>query len=403
MMRTRIRIVALFLALGLAYWLADSLTDSIGSPGALSFWSAFQPPGPREQLYVRLAVSLLFLAAGVILSQHVVRRQQAEIALRRSEADYRGLFENAHDAIIIFAPEGEKVLEVNQRACQIYGFTREEFIGLSLRSLTKDVARGEECLKQVLRQGAFVQFESVQYRKDGSELFIEINSSLVDYQGRVAVLSINRDVTDRTLVRRALQESEEKFRQLAEHIEDVFWVANGTGEEFLYLSPAYETLWGRPRPDFRIGLAAYLDGVPRADQGSVLESWRRQSEDGEPGEIEHRVVRPDGAVRWVWARRFPIRDAHGKVCRYVGITEDITKRKQAAAERERLDAQLRETTAEVKALSGLLPICASCKMIRDGNDQWHPLEDYLQEHAHAEFSHGICPRCMQTLYPGYQI
>jgi hypothetical protein len=80
---------------------------------------------------------------------------------------------------------------------------------------------------------------------------------------------------------------------------------------------------------------------------------------------------------------------------------DISERKQAAQEREKLILDLQNALQEVKTLSGLLPICASCKKIRDDKGYWNNLELYISEHSDAEFTHGICPECAQRLYPDY--
>ncbi len=74
-------------------------------------------------------------------------------------------------------------------------------------------------------------------------------------------------------------------------------------------------------------------------------------------------------------------------------------RHQAAKERERLIGELEKALQEIKRLSGLLPICASCKKIRDNEGAWHPIEEYIASHSEADFSHGICPECAYRLYP----
>jgi PAS domain S-box-containing protein len=81
------------------------------------------------------------------------------------------------------------------------------------------------------------------------------------------------------------------------------------------------------------------------------------------------------------------------------IIRDITQRKAAEAERERLIKELRDALGRVKTLSGLLPICASCRRIRDKEGAWHKLEIYIRKHTQADFSHGICPECRRNLYP----
>ncbi|HEV7506024.1 MAG TPA: ATP-binding protein [Thermoanaerobaculia bacterium] len=117
--------------------------------------------------------------------------------LRKVSEDYRRIFENAHDPILIFRPADEVVLNVNRRACEIYGFSREELVGMSLMDVSENVPRGRDQVAQTMEKGVFYNFESVQFRKDGSRMFLEINASLIEYEGQVAILSINRDVTER--------------------------------------------------------------------------------------------------------------------------------------------------------------------------------------------------------------
>ncbi len=139
-------------------------------------------------------------------AQQELRRDRDELELRvneraeelrRASLDYQRIFEHAHDAILILAPDQEVVLNVNPRACEVYGFSREEFIGLSLERISENVPRGRTHVMATLERGIFYNFETVQYRKDGSRMFLEINASLIEYEGRPAILSINRDVTER--------------------------------------------------------------------------------------------------------------------------------------------------------------------------------------------------------------
>ena len=84
---------------------------------------------------------------------------------------------------------------------------------------------------------------------------------------------------------------------------------------------------------------------------------------------------------------------------YEGSLENQTERKEAEDERERLIAELQDALAKVKTLSGLLPICAACKKIRDDNGYWNQIEEFIQTHSEAEFTHSFCPDCMRNLYP----
>jgi len=98
----------------------------------------------------------------------------------------------------------------------------------------------------------------------------------------------------------------------------------------------------------------------------------------------------------------PLTDAKGQNRGKLITLRDITTRKQLESEREELIQELQEALAHVKNLSGLLPICASCKKIRDDEGDWHQVEVYVRNHSEVEFSHGICPECIQTLYPEYR-
>lgn len=111
------------------------------------------------------------------------------------------------------------------------------------------------------------------------------------------------------------------------------------------------------------------------------------------------IVTPEGETRWILTTKVPLRDRGGQIIGLVGIGKDITDRKRVEQERDDFIARLQEALANVRTLSGLLPICAHCKHIRDDGGYWHRVEHYVQKHTHAEFSHGICPDCARKLYP----
>jgi len=125
------------------------------------------------------------------------KRTQTE--LQRSEKDYRTLFEQAHDAILIFEPDSELILDVNDRACEMYGIKKAQFIGISLKTLSKNVPDGERRIRMTMEKGYDYNSQSVHYKKDGTEMLMEINASVINYKGKTAILSINRDITDRIL------------------------------------------------------------------------------------------------------------------------------------------------------------------------------------------------------------
>jgi PAS domain S-box-containing protein len=109
-----------------------------------------------------------------------------------------------------------------------------------------------------------------------------------------------------------------------------------------------------------------------------------------------------GERRWHLTSKIPLTDSQGNIIGIVGISHDITEQKLAAVEREKLIKELQSALADVKTLSGLVPICASCKKIRDDKGFWTQIEAYIQDRTPAHFSHGICPDCAKILYPEYK-
>ncbi|OQX20670.1 MAG: hypothetical protein BWK76_00440 [Desulfobulbaceae bacterium A2] len=116
----------------------------------------------------------------------------------------------------------------------------------------------------------------------------------------------------------------------------------------------------------------------------------------------HEQEGQDRGGRRIWSRIIatPLRDDSGKVVSVLEVLMPITEHKQLLEEKEGLIVELREAMARVKTLSGLLPICSSCKKIRDDTGYWSQIEAYIAQHSEAQFSHGICPDCVKKLYPG---
>ena len=132
-----------------------------------------------------------------------------------------------------------------------------------------------------------------------------------------------------------MRESEERFRQIAETIDEVFWVADPNITKMLYISPAYERVWGRSTASLYENPRSFLESIHSDDRERALAILELQKS-GQSFDHEYRIVRPDGALRWIWDRGFPVRDAAGQVTRYVGVAVDITERKLAEAENTRL-------------------------------------------------------------------
>jgi PAS domain S-box-containing protein len=139
-----------------------------------------------------------------------------------------------------------------------------------------------------------------------------------------------------------LQESEKRFRQLAENIDEVFWLIDPHTSEIIYVSPAYERIWGRPRESLYRNPASFNEALHPEDRERIIAA-RARAIQGSYNQ-EYRIVRPDGTIRWVWARAFPIRDEAGRVTRIAGIADDITERKM-------IEAHIREQREVVETVN----------------------------------------------------
>lgn len=118
--------------------------------------------------------------------------------------------------------------------------------------------------------------------------------------------------------------------------------------------------------------------------------------------LENVVLDRKGAEKIIAWHNVPLRDKTGKIAGTLSSGLDITELKKKEREREELIKKLQKALSEVKTLSGLLPICSSCKKIRDDKGYWRQIEAYIRDHSEAEFSHALCPECARKLYPDYQ-
>ena len=142
-------------------------------------------------------------------------------------------------------------------------------------------------------------------------------------------ISFALEVYDREIergrVEQVLRESEERFRQLAENIQEVFWMT--ANNQILYVSPAYERIWGRTRSSLYESPRSWLDAIHPDDRAQVLRAAKAIQAGGSYDET-YRIQRPDGAVRWIHDHAFPVRGVKGEIVRIVGTAEDITERRQ---------------------------------------------------------------------------
>lgn len=146
------------------------------------------------------------------------------------------------------------------------------------------------------------------------------------------MIGIIQCITKQKEAETALRESQVLLHQLMDHITDVFWMTDPAKTEILYVSPGYERVWGRSCDSLKSSPLSWVEAVHPDDRQQVMRDALTKQSSGHY-DLEYRIIRPDGSIRWIWDRAFPIRDVTGQVYRIAGLAEDITERKRVSAAR----------------------------------------------------------------------
>jgi PAS domain S-box-containing protein len=289
---------------------------------------------------VEVSLSQMQLGKRIVVHSIVVDitdRKRAEKEARWSEARLRGITDSAKDAIIMMDPQGA-VSFWNPAAEAILGYAAEEAIGKQLHTLLtpeRYLAAHRAAYPEFLRTGRGNAIgktvELAARRKDGREIAIDLSLSAVSLSGQWHAVGLLRDITNRQQAEQALRNSEEKFRQLAENIHEVFFILTPAGDQTIYISPAYEPIFGRTCESVYQASMPWAEAIHPDDRAQAQLAAQRQLR-GEPIDSEFRIRTPAGQEKWIRGRTYPIRNQAGELIRIVGIAEEITERKRYEAE-----------------------------------------------------------------------
>ncbi len=171
-------------------------------------------------------------------------------------------------------------------------------------------------------------------------VWVEARSEIQqERDGSLVICGVVLDITAQKKTELALQESEEKFRQFAENIDDIFWMIDPNLQKLFYVSPAYEKIWGYSAQAVVENPINFINHIHPEDQEKMKETISQPILDKQ--DSEYRIIRPNGEIRWLRDRAFPIKNKQGEVYRVAGIAQDITQEKQAQTEISR-NRELRE-------------------------------------------------------------
>lgn len=195
-----------------------------------------------------------------------------------------------------------------------------------------------------------------------------------------------------------IKASEERLRLAIDAVNDGVFDFDMKRNE-VYFSPRYYTMLGYDPYELPASRETWKSLLHPEDREKAVAFVDEQIRRKKSWSLEFRLRAKDGTYRWIHARgRVSEWDENGNPVRRTGIHNDVTERKEAELEREELIAQLNKALKDVKTLGGLIPICSSCKKIRDDKGYWNQLESYFESHSTALFSHSLCPNCMDEIY-----
>ncbi len=280
----------------------------------------------------------------VPFAEHVVRavgvRASVELermrlvrALDKSERTARALVDSSTEGIISTGSDG-RIAFASAAAERMFGYGPGELDGQVIETLVPERHRDEHVgdrtgyTSQPRARPMGEGRDLMGRRKDGTEFPVEIGLSPLEGLDGGHIMAVVSDITERKRAEEVLRESEQKFRLLAENIAEVFWLLDPMDYRVLYVSPAYEQLWGRTCASLYEDPRSWLADIHPADLERVSAALEKLAETGEFDE-EFRLVRSDGSIRWVWDRGFAVKEESGQVQHIVGIAADITERKQA--------------------------------------------------------------------------
>lgn len=228
------------------------------------------------------------------------------------------------------------ILWSNEAFKEVSGYPREDVHGLNMKALyatENDFQRVcDVAYPQICAEGR-TQIDTRFLRRDGSLIDVSLSLAAVDRCNLSAGLVIAAtDITSRKMADEALQQSEKRFRAFTETIDDVFWMSDPRAQKMLYVSPAFQKVWGKPLKDLCDYPKAFLDLVHPDDIDRVMECSHNFQRQGKGYSSEYRIIRPDGLIKWIFERAYPIHDEKGNPEFMCGVCTDITERKNAEDE-----------------------------------------------------------------------
>jgi len=265
---------------------------------------------------------------------------EAEAAQRQSDARFQVLVESAPEAIILLEAAEQKNILVNENARQMFGYSEEEFLTLNPIQLAPEKQPdGRDSIEvatpyfERAMAGETVAYEFVNQGRDGNLIPCDVKLVRIPSQEGCLIRVSVTDITERKKAEEDLQASQQLFEQLTEAINEIVWLRDAETLEVLFVSNATQRVFGVAKESMSQDPFSFLEYAHPEDRDRVQETMRELGRTGY--QIEYRLLLPDGDLRWVRTRAYPLHDAEGKVIRIAGITEDVTEQHRLTQSLER--------------------------------------------------------------------
>lgn len=264
----------------------------------------------------------------------ISEKQKAEKAIRESEERNRALVEHAPEALVVFDVSDQKFVSVSTSATRLFKMTEEELLALGPVAVSPEYqpdgrtsyeAAGTYIQKAI--EGEKPVFEWMHRDKEGNDITCEVWLVRLPAENKVLIRGSILDITTRKKAEDELLRSKRQFQSLVENISGVYWVNDLDKFETLYISPSYETIWGRSVDELYKDPSAFINAV-HPDDKLLLEDAFKNLSANRKVTLSYRIIRPDGEIRWIQANTNVVEDPGGSKVEY-GYAEDITDRKKA--------------------------------------------------------------------------
>ncbi len=338
--------------------------------------------------------------------QNVLDRRQGERALRESEARYRAIVQDQSELICRFNPDYILTF-VNEACARFWKRPTEEIIGGDVSSFLPESIKEEAAEFFAPFTSRKTVKESEHELRDGKDdvrwLRWTIRAILDEREDITEFQCVGRDITERKRTLEALAASQEELDSIIRTVPDIIYRLDMEGR-VTFISDSVKPLGYRPKELLGANLLDFVHQEDKEDASFNIHERRSDSSDAKSFEVRLLTKKKAAVPFEVFSISAEgLQGAEGASNVFMGtqgIARNITKRKKAEEERERVILELQEALAEVEFLSGLLPICSYCKKVRNDEGYWLQIENYIESHSKAKFSHGMCNECMKEYHPG---